>query len=386
MKARSAARLAGILLGLTAAALGVASWLDLRTESRWDPLVFAPAFLAFTVVGALIVSRRSGNAMGWFFLMMGPLGALGLAAGEYAAHVPAGSDQLPGAQWAAWVFTMSIEAALPFLLLLVMLFPHGRPLSGGWRAIAWLAVVNGIAGTVATGIADVNLTRNFPDLSHPLPLLSRSVVEPVYFVYQLGGIVLLILAGSAVIVRFRRSTGEERQQLKWFAFAAGATATAFAIFAFEPLGIEAVAAFVLFAPLLPVASGIAILRHGLYDIDRIINRTLVYGLLTLLLGAVYVGIVVGLGTFVGQSALVVAASTLLVAALFRPARRKVQSLIDRRFYRQRYDSARTLEAFTARLREEVDLDSLTEDLVGVVRETMHPAHTSLWRRTPEGLR
>jgi hypothetical protein len=375
-----------ILLGLTAGALGLAAWLDLRTELRWDPLFFAPAFLAFATVGALVVSRRSGNVMGWLFLVVGVEGALGQVAREYATHVPPGSDHLPGAQWAAWAFTMSIEIGLPFLVLLVMLFPHGRPLSRPWRAIAWLAVLNGVAGTVSTAVADVNLSRNFPDLSHPLPIFSSSVVEPVYLFYQLGGIVFLLLAGWAVVIRFRRSTGNERQQLKWFAFAAGMVAAAFTLFALAPLGIEPVTAFVLFVPLLPVASGIAILRHRLYDIDRIINRTLVYGVLTVLLGAVYVAIVVGLGTLVGQSTLLVAGSTLLVAALFRPARRRIQGLIDRRFYRQRYDAARTLEAFSARLREEVDLDSLSGDLVGVVRDTMQPARASLWLRTPESPR
>jgi hypothetical protein len=332
------------------------------------------------------VSRRSSNVLGWLFLVMGLAGALGQLAGEYAAHVPVGSDHLPGAQWAAWAFTISIEIALPLLLLLLLLFPHGRPLSPRWHAVVWLAVVDGFVGTAATAVADVNLSRNFPDLPHPLLLLSPSAVEPIYVAYQTGGVALLLLAGYEVISRFRRSTGAERQQLKWFAFAAGTVAAAFAISAFAPLGIEPVTAFVLFVPLLPVACGIAILRYRLYDIDRIINRTLVYGVLTVLLAAVYVGAVVGLGTLVGQSTLLVAGSTLLVAALFRPARRRIQALIDRRFYRSKYDAARTLDAFAARLREEVDLDSLTGDLVGVVRDTMQPARASLWLRSPEGPR
>jgi hypothetical protein len=314
------------------------------------------------------------------------LGALGQVSGEYAAHVPASSNNLPGAHWAAWGFSISIESVVPLLLLLLLLFPHGRPLSLVWRVVVWLAIADGIVGALATAVADVNLSSNFPDLVHPLPLLAPSIVEPVYLAYQIGGVALLLLAGLEVIVRFRRSRGVERQQLKWFAFAASMVAAAFALFAFAPLGVEPVTAFVLFVPLLPVASGIAIFRYRLYDIDRIINRALVYGILTVLLGALYVGIVVGVGSLLGQSTLLVAGSTLLVAAVFRPARRRVQALIDRRFYRQRYDAARTLEAFSARLRDEVDLDSLTGALVGVVRDTMQPARASLWLRTPEGHR
>jgi hypothetical protein len=197
-------------------------------------------------------------------------------------------------------------------------------------------------------------------------------------------LVTSLAAAASLVVRFRRSRGVARQQLKWIVGAGALLAFAAATGPFWWLVVPTVGEVVwplLFATALtaiPGAVGIAILRYRLYDIDRIVNRALVYGVLTVLLAAVYAGVTVGLGTLVGESPLLVAASTLLVAALFRPARRWIQGLIDRRFYRQKYDAARTLEAFTARLREEVDLDSLTEDLLGVVRNTMQPAWASLW--------
>jgi hypothetical protein len=210
------------------------------------------------------------------------------------------------------------------------------------------------------------------------------LVELLYFTIPL----LLVAGGTAAIVRFRRSRGDERQQLKWFAYAVAVMVVLFMLwFSLELAGVVAVGALVFVVPLmgLPIAVGVAILRYRLYDIDLVINRTLVYGSLTALLAATYLGGVVLLqGTFralTGQeSQLAIVASTLLIAALFVPLRRRVQGFIDRRFYRHKYDATRTLQDFSARLREKTDLDSLDIELLAVVRETVHPEHVSLWLR------
>jgi hypothetical protein len=206
--------------------------------------------------------------------------------------------------------------------------------------------------------------------------------------FLLALLIASLAAAASLLVRFRRSRGVARQQLKWIvgagAFFALAAATGPFWWLVVPTAGEVVWPFLFAAGLaaIPGAVGVAILRYRLYDIDRIINRALVYGVLTVLLAAVYAGVTVGLGTLVGESSLVVAASTLLVAALFRPARRQVQGLIDRRFYRRRYNAQQTLEAFAARLRQQVDIDELNEDLLGVVRETVQPARASLWLAEP----
>jgi hypothetical protein len=226
------------------------------------------------------------------------------------------------------------------------------------------------------------------------PLASLKVAEPV--LELMGALGFFLWAGAtlaavvSLILRLRRAAGEQRLQIKWVAYAALTSVFVLVpIFSLEtPEPLIVVEALAVLA--IPTSVGVAILRYRLYDIDRIINRTLVYGALTALLVGVYVGAAVGLGMLVrsvtGQenNSLVIAASTLAVAALFGPARRRIQAFIDRRFYRGKYDAGRTLEAFSARLREEVDLDSLTADLVGVVRETIQPSHVSLWLRSVEG--
>ena len=210
----------------------------------------------------------------------------------------------------------------------------------------------------------------------------------LYEIFNYTFPLLVVASGAAVIVRFRQSRGDERQQLKWFAYAVGVMVFVFVTwFSLVVIGLVGPTSLMYEAPLigLPVATGIAILRYRLYDIDVIVNRTLVYGSLTLVLALMYFGGIVVLQrlfvTLTGeQSTLAVVASTLLIAALFTPLRRRIQSFIDRRFYRRKYDAAKTLEAFSATLRDETDLDALRNDLVGVVRETMQPAHVSLWLR------
>jgi hypothetical protein len=219
--------------------------------------------------------------------------------------------------------------------------------------------------------------------SHALDVLLLFVAAPMLFVAGLGAVISLF-------VRFRRARGNERQQIKWFASAAALSLVWILVFVQSPRGLpEAIVALssLLVIPSVPIATGIAIFRYRLYDIDRIINRTLVYGSLTVMLALLYFGGVSAIqalfATLTGQEEqpqLAIVVSTLLIAALFNPMRRRIQSFIDRRFYRRKYDARKTLEAFSIKLRDETDLEALNNDLVGVVRETMQPAHVSLWLR------
>jgi hypothetical protein len=352
--------------------------------------------VSFSVVGGLIVSHRPENTIGWIFCAAALCQGLSEFGLEYATYaLITRSSALPlGAEmsWLAdWIWAPGLGLILVFLPLL---FPDGRPPSRRWRLVAWLG-----------GLAIVLISVPVSILTWPergMAVLRGGGIgdeEPGWLVALVeAGFPLMLLAGlGAVIslfVRFHRARGDERQQIKWFASAAALT---FAwIFVFEQLGIaeggvlEAIAAVssLVLIPSIPIATGIAILRYRLYEIDLLINRTLVYGTLTAALVLVYVGSVVVLQSvfraLTGQeSQLAIVASTLAIAALFNPLRRRVQAFVDRRFYRRKYDAAKTLEAFSARLRDRTDLDALSRDLVGVVGETLQPAHVLLWLRPPQ---
>ena len=366
-----------------AVVLGVLSGADAEAVS--SPL----AVTVSAVVGGLVASRRPANPVGWLFLGSATCVALNTVADEYASY---GLLTSPGALPFAGVMAWASEWTEPWgaALLLVVLpffFPDGRFVSPGWRPVAWLVFLALTVDVVVLrvlmpGVVVFGATR----IANPLGVESlRPIAEAIGTGVWLGSI---LVAVTSLVVRFRRSRGEERQQIKWLALAASAIPVWFLtnapIEAAVPNLFQVVDALIVFA-LIPVAAGVAILRHKLYDIDQIINRALVYGSLTATLALVYVGGVVGLQTvfrvLTGQeSTLAVVASTLVIAALFGPLRRRVQVFVDRRFYRRKYDAAKTLEAFAARLREETDLDALSSDVVGVVRETMQPEHASLWLR------
>ena len=347
------------------------------------------AFAAFMVVGAVMVAHRPGNAVGWIFSAIGLLTATGVLATEYAAYASGTRPgSLPGVVLAAWYSSWWWFPTLAGVLVFTpLVFPTGRLLSTRWRPVAVAAAV----GTAAV-ITLSALQPTLQDEDHPVrnPIGVAGVPDPEEG--ALGAILfgLLLLCAAAavtsVVLRFRRAQGVERQQLKWFTYAA-ALLILFLLLSDYLLPQSGVveALYGLVVALVPVAAGVAIMRYRLYDIDRLINRTLVYGTLTALLGGVYAAAVLVLGQVFGGVAgspppWAVAGATLAVAALFQPARQRIQAMVDRRFNRRKYDAAKTVEGFTARLRDQVDLDTLSAELLAVVEQTMQPTTASLWLR------
>jgi hypothetical protein len=359
-------------------------------ESLGDTVALLLAFGAFMVVGVLVVAHRPGNAVGWIFSAIALLAITGALAEEWAAY--AGVTRpgaLPGAVaagwWAAWTWYPTLALVLVFTPLL---FPTGRLLSPRWRLVAW----PGAAGTAAiAGLAALQRTLELGRTGHlvanPIGLAGVENPEHTRVGSVLFGllIVLMLAAFGSMVVRFRRSRGDERQQLKWITFAAALLPLTFLLDGLlpDPLSNLFFAAVV---ACLPVGAGVAILRYRLYDVDRLINRTVVYGLLTALLAGVYAALVLLGGQLSGHlwtrtPSWVVAAATLAAASLFQPARRRIQQAVDRRFDRRRFDAARTVEAFSGRLREELDLDALSRELLAVVERTVQPTRASLWLRS-----
>ena len=361
------------------------------------PLAFLPvallAILSFATVGVLVASRRPKNPIGWILCVVGLMMGVGFSAQGYADYVLiVQPGSLPGGGIAVWSLSWSgsiLSVAPTFLLLL---FPDGRLPSSRWRPAAWLAAVAAVASVVGAAFRPGLLDDDYPMVTNPVGI-GGAFGDLMSMMYVFGGALLAVAQLLSVIsigVRLRRSRGEKRQQIKWIVYAGAVMVAAFLAGSVVPGGSGPVADLlwvVGFVALvgIPVAAGIAVFKYRLYDIDVIINRTLVYGTLTVLLASAYAGSVASLQAalraLTGQeSAVAVVASTLAIAALFSPLRRRVQGFVDRRFYRSKYDAAKTLAAFSGRLREETDLDALGEDLVGAVRDTMQPEHVSLWLR------
>jgi hypothetical protein len=364
----------------------------------WTVLLFA-AIPAYATVGAVVASRHPGNWVGWLCLAMGAVIAFHGAGAEYAARaLKLDPGSLPAGVAAAWVGDLLQPALLLPVLLILLLFPNGRLPSHRWRLVAWAVVVlqvlgmfEKVVGPTVGDVIDKEVFRN------PTSIESLEGVGPIAEAISFLSLPLLLLASVASIwVRWRRAGDVEREQIKWLVYAAACGAAvlggvaslilfgegSYAAFFFFSVGFAAIFLGV------PVAIGIAILKYRLYDIDLLINRTLVYATLTGMLALVYFGGVTAtqalLRTFTGQQELpqlAVVASTLLIAALFNPLRHRIQSFIDRSFYRRKYDAAKTLEGFSMKLRDETDLEALSDDLVGVVRETMQPSRVSLWLRS-----
>jgi hypothetical protein len=353
------------------------------TVSAAGEVMFGVMVSAFASLGALLASRRPRNAIGWLLCVASlALAVSGLARGWYVHAFYGGGGVAPpaGVLWTAnWIWVFGF---IPLITALLLLFPDGRLPSPRWwpaGALVGAALLLQFAGyAFAPGPledyprADNPLgfggavARDLPDLGFPLMAAAA------------------IASAAALIWRFRRSHGVERQQLKWMTAAAALAVLAWLVnAALDGLfGVNSAFFLPIVLLALPGAATVAILRYRLYDLGRIVNRTLVYLALTITLGAVYLGLVLLLGLTLGTSNVAIAVSTLAVAALFRPARARIQAAVDRRFYRRRYDAQRTLDAFGARLRDELDLDALGGDLRAVVADSLQPAHVSLWVRPP----
>jgi hypothetical protein len=398
-RSRAAAWLAWSLMALSVALLVGGTALSLAATSTVSDRPFGSetgdnsvavdllTLLPFSVVGAIIASRHPRNTIAWLFCSVSVAIGLNSFAGDYAEFWLASGFGISilgetAAWFSSWLWVLLAFVPASFLLLL---FPDGRLPSPRWRPVAW-GVALGTAGCVVGYALRAGPLGDFPQIANPYGVDSPAVG----MVGAAGSIVAagcMVAAAVSLIVRLRRAGSEQHQQIKWLAYGgavvvSGVLVGGLAIPWSVPVSIVIMSLSVLG---LPVFTGIAILRHHLYDIDLIINRTLVYGSLTAMLALVYVGSVVGLQTvfrtLTGQeSTLAIVASTLAIAALFNPLRRRVQSFVDRRFYRRKYDAAKTLAAFSSRLRDETDLNALGADLVGVARVTVQPQYVSLWLR------
>ena len=382
----------GVSVALAAAsvALGISGGADL-----FIAFSIAALGVVFAGTGALVASRAPGNWIGWIFCAMGLLFEFGILGEVYVAYGSLADGFLPGRAWVGWISQWSNNAFAPTMIILsFLLFPTGRLPSARWRPVALIAT--GVAVVHAASAALTPGPLQDYGIQNPAGIEAATALRMIAEVSVLILVLpLMLLSVVSLFARLRRSSGIERQQLKWFAYAAALLATD--LLASNALAVllggtgNEVAEFIPFLTFvitlsgIPMAMGVAILKHRLYDIDIIINRTLVYGALTLSLLLVYVGCVVSLQYVLraftgGNSQLVIVASTLAIAALFNPLRRRIQSFIDRRFYRRKYDAVKTLEEFGAKLRDETDLESLNAEMLSVVRETMRPEHASLWLR------
>lgn len=351
-------------------------------------LLLALGFLAFAIVGAVVAWKRPSNPIGWLLLATGFVMCTGfVGASAYTAHEPA----LPGRVYVMWYthITAQSPGIFTFFAFFLLLFPNGRLPTPRWRHLARFSVASTTLFLLLLAFGPGELAESKPPTQNPLAVgwvgpISKIVELPLFF-----AVMSCIPAASvSFVLRFRRSRGDERQQLKWFAWSAVLLGMAITVapilFITDPQTVPWLWPVMFFVATtsVPVAAGIAVMRYRLYDIDRIISRTLSYAVITIVLAAVYLGIVVGLQRVLqpltGGRDLAIAGSTLVVAAAFGPVRRRVQSAVDRRFNRARYDAARTIEAFATRLREQVDIDALGAELTDIVHRTMEPDNASLW--------
>jgi hypothetical protein len=373
------------------AAMKTSSW---GSSGLFTNLIFLGAMFTFPVMGFLVATRHPRNAVGWVMLAIGVVWGLGFLMDNYVGYgIVTNPGSLPRPDV---VLAISESGWIPGIgligIYLLLLFPDGHLPSPRWRPVAWVAGAMMVLAVISITFSPGRFTDSgYATITNPLGIESlHSLLSGLQFSIIFIPIALLVSA-VGLVMRFRRSRGQQRVQMKWFASAAALVAAIYLIAMVLTFNrptdgwVEWTQNIALFSfVLIPAATGIAILKYRLYEIDRIINRTIVYAVLTALLGGLYLGSVfafqAALTPLTRKSDLAVAASTLVVAALFGPLRRRIQSFIDKRFYRRRFDTQRTLESFSSRVRDEVDLPALSQQLVDVVRETMQPASVSLWLR------
>jgi hypothetical protein len=396
-------RPAGLAWGLwasTVLGLALTAWLDGRSGQAGlggqegaglaAVMLMVMAMLSAATVGAVLASRRPAHPVGWLLVALGLALAANILGQVYVRYaVVARPGALPAAAYLAGPSLGLQVAWLPLAGFVMLLTPTGSLPSPRWR---WWARVTAVAPLVlllASALDPAPLAPEHPDFANPLAIPGLPAPVLIVPAVAAGAVVLAgpPVAGWSLVARYRRARGVERLQLRWLALAAVLASALLLVAVLVAFllaeDIVVLAAVSTSAALLPLATGAAILRYRLYDIDRIVSRTLAYGLVTVLLGLGYAAVVLGLGRLLpeGSGTLAVAGATLAVAALFQPLRRRVQGVVDRRFNRRRYDAARTIAAFSARLRDEIDLDTLTGELLAVVEETMQPDRTSLWLRS-----
>jgi hypothetical protein len=367
-------------------AMKTAGWQGAGNTNQTSGITLFLALFAFATMGALVAARVPRNAIGWIFLAI-PLGGAVAGITENVAfqglyHKP---GSIPGAIVFAWVYAWSWYPTVGLLGFVLLLYPTGTVPGPRWRPLAWALGVLLTVMTLGYMLYPGPLDKDTRLPDNPLGIAAlKAVFDHSDKVAALSMAGLVVAAIASVVVRFRRSRGDERQQMKWMAFAASVLGAGF--FLQGVLGLGDVV-FALAISTLPVALGIAMFKYRLYEVDRVINKTLVYGVSTAVLAGAYVGLVIAseavFAPLARGSSVAVALSTLVVAGLFLPVRTRVQRFVDRRFYRRRYDAQRTLEDFSARLREEVDLETLRFDLEQVVDEAMRPASVSVWVRAGE---
>jgi hypothetical protein len=405
MSPRAAPWLAWSLWMLTVALTGLSLFLLALNLSHPNTHVFDwwlgnTTVVIDVTVGAIVASRRPENPVGWLLCLFGVAVGTSSFTSQYAIYaLLVQPNSLPAGEAMAWIAAWQLPIIIGLQVSYILLFPTGRLPSRLWKWLAWLIVAFVLVGVILSAFSSDAYLGSLDPIRNPLGVEGFTNVYKAVL-YTMAPLLYLAIA-LAVFMRLRRAVGVERQQIKWFAYAAaifavGTTLNVLTLAIDAPRWFEWVgqAVFIVAGTAIPIAIGIAILRYRLYEIDLLINRTLVYGTLTASLAAVYFGSVAAtqaiFRVLTGQEQqpqIAIVVSTLVLAALFSPLRRRIQGFIDRRFYRRKYDARKTLEAFSAKLRDETDLYALNSELVSAVSETLQPAHVSLWLRpeaSPKG--